>query len=142
MTITKNNFKSPQILFGWGVLGIFAIALCAVAVISNSIESLYIAVPIFLLLGTLYVVGFMTKITIDNDGVTQKSPFSSKTIKWNDIKTVGVIRVSQYSLTVLDPADYEKGSLSGQKWIFVSTQPNYHPFRGQKQTRSEEHTSE
>jgi len=69
----------------------------------------------------------MTKIRIERKGITQSSISKDYLLNWNEIKTIGVYRVNRYGLKIVEPSNYNKFSLLGQKFIFISTKQNYLP---------------
>ena len=51
---------------------------------------------------------------------------------WDKIRTVGVYRINRYSIDIIvEPKDYDTFSFLGQKFIFLSTKPNYTPKRNE-----------
>ncbi|WP_299710494.1 hypothetical protein [uncultured Tenacibaculum sp.] len=127
MIITKNNFKSPHIFIFYILFFVLGVGLLIQYYFKNNIDALYIAMGVFLFLGVLFIIGFMTKIRIERKGITQNSVLKDKLLHWNDIKTIGVCRVNKYGVKIVAPENYDTFSFLGQKFIFVSTEQNYTP---------------
>jgi len=131
MIITKNNFKSPHIFILYTLFILMGISLLIYYYSAGNKDYLYIAIGIFLFLGALSVIGFMTKIRIERNGITQSSLSEDYLMTWNEIKTIGVYRINKFGIKVVQPKDYNKFSLLGQKIIFISKEPNYFPKHNQ-----------
>lgn len=131
MTITKNNFKSPHICILYTLFIVLGIGFLIYYYFEGNKDYLYISIGIFVFLGILFSIGFMTKIRIEGKGIIQSSLSKDYLLNWNDIKTIGVYRVNRYGLKIVDPKNYNKFSLLGQKFIFISTKQNYLPKRNQ-----------
>lgn len=131
MKITKSNFKSPHIYILYTLFIILGIGLLIYYFFENNRDYLYISIGIFLFLGILFSIGFMTRIHIERKGITQSSISNDYLLNWNQIKTVGVYRINRYGIKIVDPKNYDKISLLGQKFIFISTKENYLPKRNQ-----------
>ena len=131
MTITKNNFKSPHIYILYTLFIILGIGLLVYYIFENNKDYLYISIGIFFFLGILFSVGFMTKIRIERKGFTQSSISNDYLLNWNQIKTIGVYRVNRHGIKIVNPKNYNKISLLGQKFIFISSKENYLPKRNQ-----------
>jgi len=127
MILTKNNFKSPHIYILYTAFILLGIGLLVYYYTTNNNDYLYIAIGIFLFLGVLFIVGFMTKIRIERKGITKSTLSADYLLHWHQIKTLGVYRVNRAGITIVQPKDYNKFSLLGQKFIFISDQPNYVP---------------
>jgi hypothetical protein len=68
------------------------------------------------------------KILINDEVVTRKSIFRSKSIKYSEIKTFGVYLQEPYSANYLDEANYNKDYWYRQKLIYISTKKDYDPI--------------
>lgn len=131
MIITKNNFKSPHIFILYTMFILLGIGLMIYYYFENDKNYLYISIGLFLFLGILFSIGFMTKIHIERKGITQSSLSKDYLLNWNEINTIGVYRINRFGVKIVDPKDYEKISLLGQKFIFISTKQNYIPKSNQ-----------
>ncbi|RXQ87289.1 hypothetical protein EO244_16555 [Ancylomarina salipaludis] len=63
-----------------------------------------------------------TKIILTDNEIVSKSPLKNRTIKYSDIKSVGVYAVSGKSFYTLEKDKYHKWLFATQKFIFVSAQ--------------------
>ncbi len=132
MTYSKNNFKSPHIFLFWGLFVVLDIGLITNYVLTEKHDLLYLIGIVSFFLILLYIIGFMTKITIDAKGVHYKSIFKSYSMKWSEIKTIEVYRLNKYFLTIEKPENYDKFSLLGQKFIYFSSKENHIPNKTEK----------
>ena len=134
ITFTKNNIKSPHIIILWTIFATLCVGLLIVSILRNNSELLSVSLLVLLFLIILFAIGFLTKVTISNEGITHSSIIKNYTINWSEIQTVGVYRINRYSLTLVKPEDFNKFSFFGQKFIFISKQENYLPTKMQKWT--------
>lgn len=127
MTITKVNIKSPHLAVFYVLFLCLAIGMLGYYFKTDRVDILYVSGGLFLFVGLLIFIGTSTKIRIERKGITQRTLMKDCGLQWHEIKTIGVYRINKFGLKVMQPEEYDTFSLLGQKFIYVSNQPEYVP---------------
>ena len=132
MEFYKINLKSFFILFPWVLVSSIAVTLLILGTISS--EAIYYVLfgIIFLFLMALYAMCFVTKIKFTKDCVEYNDPDRKVSIAWENVRSIGVYKVYNGYISGVNPEDFDKFTLWGQKFIFLSTHHNFFPRSGQK----------
>jgi hypothetical protein len=128
MTLLSTDLKHPVNIFGllWLFVTLGFIIFCAVIIPNIFLKLLFV----FISLGDILIIIKVTtdKIIISNESVTKKMLFRSKSIKYSEIKKMGVYLQEPKMAYYLDKANYDKKYLYRQKLIYISTEENYNPI--------------
>jgi hypothetical protein len=91
----------------------------------NSQIALIISSIILLFLLLLVFWGLNTKVEINEKGLYYYSVLNRKCIEWRKVKSYGVYKVSRNDFDILKKESYDKLSIWGQKFIYVSEYQDY-----------------
>jgi hypothetical protein len=127
MEYSKANIKSPRLLVLLTLLLGFCFLMLYAGFESQNLT--IIIVPILILLFFTFIIlrGILGKVIISEKGIEYRFGPKYKYIEWSKVKAIGVYRVSRYDFVVLDRDKYEKVSIWGQKFIYVSEYQDYFP---------------
>ena len=84
-----------------------------------------IILTIFVLLSLYY--GITSKIILTENEIISKTPFAIKKLKYSEIKIMGVYATSNNYVYTLEKNNQDKWVFFEQKFIYISTQPDYVP---------------
>jgi hypothetical protein len=98
-----------------------------VGIVGNNQTIIIIAIVILLFFVLLVYWGLNAKVKITEMGIEYNSGFKHKFIEWVKIKSYGVYRVSRYDFEILERDKYDKFSIWGQKFIYISEYQDYFP---------------
>jgi hypothetical protein len=69
-----------------------------------------------------------TKVIIENNQVIKKSPFGTKTLFFNDIKSFGVYKQEGKYARVINADEFDKKDWFGLNFIFIANRKEYSPL--------------
>jgi hypothetical protein len=128
MTISSIDFKKPLIIFG---LFWLLIASCFTIIMAIVIPNIFLkAIFVLLCLAVLVIIVdiITSRISIEKGIITKKSLFRSRSIKFIEIKRIGVYVQEPRSATYIERKDYDNKYWYGQKLIYISKRQDYDPI--------------
>ncbi len=88
---------------------------------------LFFLIPWLIFLSIIIIYILNSKVLITAEEVIIKSPFSSKRLKFDEIKTIGVYVRDKYSSYILKPENYND-DYAMAKFIYLSAKEHFNPF--------------
>jgi hypothetical protein len=98
----------------------------AIVVPSLFLKLIFVLICLAVLLLIIEITSDRT--SIDNERITKKSLFRSRSINFAEIKKIGVYLQEPKSANYLERKDYDKKYWYGQKLVYISKRVDYDPI--------------
>jgi hypothetical protein len=122
------NLKSPVVIF---FLVFFIPYFFMIIFLAYIVPLIWIKILLFvlsLLSPIIIIYAFTAKVMIDNDTVTKKSLFGSKSIRFSEIEKYGVYVQEPKMAMPISRDKYNKTFWFGTKMIYISKRKDYNPI--------------
>jgi len=94
---------------------------------TNSLVFLISGIILTVIVLLLSYYGFTSKVTLTRNEIISKTPFGIRKLKYSEIKILGVYAASNNYVYTLEKNKQDKWVFFEQKFIYLSTQPDYIP---------------
>lgn len=131
------NLKHPMIIFWLLIFIAFSTFMIWLAFITPNIWLTCLFSILSLLTPFMIYYSLTTKVIVENNQIAKISPFGTKALLLNDIKSFGVYKQEGNFARVINRNEFDKKDWFGLKFIFITNRKEYNPmsFRQKKSIR-------
>lgn len=122
------NLQHPMMIFWFLVFIAFSIFMIWLAFIIPNIWLTYLFSIFSFLTPFMLYYSLTTKVIVENNQIVKKSPFGTKAMLFNDIKSFGVYKQEGKFTRVINRDEFDKKDWFGLNFIFIANRKGYSPM--------------
>lgn len=122
------NLRNPMMIFWFLVFITFSSFMIWLAFVITNVWLTCLFSIFSLLTPFMIYYSLKTKVIIENNQIVKKSPFRTKTMSFNNIKSFGVYKQEGKFARVINRDEFDKKDWFGQNFIFIANRKGYSPM--------------